>query len=148
MTPIPPVLAEWLLSCSPDSSGMCRIHGEVVEPVECPTSEVLRAVREERKRQVERYGSNAHTTDGTGPGVEWLQPVAAYPATEVELLFRDDYEKHERKVTGQSVTWMRLVREEVAEAFKESDPQRLEEELIQVAALCVSWVEKLRARRG
>ena len=41
---------------------------------------------------------------------------------------------------------MHLVREEVAEAFAESDPARLREELIQVAALAVSWVEKIDAR--
>jgi hypothetical protein len=35
------------------------------------------------------------------------------------------------------------VREEVAEAFQEADGPALVDELIQVAALCVSWVERL-----
>ena len=64
---------------------------------------------------------------------------------EFEDICRADYEFYE-KLHGQP-TWMHLVREEVAEAFKEADPTRLEEELLQVAALCVSWVEKLQMRR-
>ena len=41
---------------------------------------------------------------------------------------------------------MHLLREEIAEVFVESDADRLREELIQVAALAVSWVEKIDAR--
>jgi hypothetical protein len=40
-----------------------------------------------------------------------------------------------------------LVREEVAEVFQETDPVKLREELVQVAALAVSWIEKIDARQ-
>jgi hypothetical protein len=110
--------------------------------------QVLDEVFEERKRQVARYGHNSELEDGTGPFETWLglelDPGEALTSTDLELAFRADYEAHEAQ-TGKP-TWMHLVREEVAEAFAETDPDRLEAELIQVAALCVSWVEKIRAR--
>jgi hypothetical protein len=108
------------------------------------TVEVLGLVMREREHQVDRYGTNQDLKDGTGPDVLWLGNTHAYlsalPAESIELVLRREYERHDQP------TWMHLVREEIAEAFKESDPERLEEELIQVAALCVSWVEKLRIR--
>jgi hypothetical protein len=107
------------------------------------TRGVLQDVLEERRRQFDRYGTNADTEDGTGPNVQWLWPFARQSAHQIEEIFRDDYLAFERH---HPVTWAHLVREEVAEAFAESDPERLEAELIQVAALCVSWVEKIRAR--
>lgn len=113
------------------------------------TIAVLENVFEERLRQVDKYGHNETLEDGTGPMESWIPrslTVDPYVSAEViEDRFRADYEQHER-VMG-SPTWMHLVREEIAEAFCETDPDRLEEELTQVAALCVSWVEKIRARR-
>jgi hypothetical protein len=109
---------------------------------------VLARVLAERHRQVERYGLNDECPDGTGPGVRWLLGTAAYldicDASEIEQVFRREYERFEQ--AHGVPTWTRLVREEVAEAFKESDPARLAEELVQVAALCVSWVEALGRR--
>jgi hypothetical protein len=107
------------------------------------TIAVLENVFEERTRQVARYGHNEGLKDGTGPEVQWL-PEDPDPASLIEKLFRRDYEEHEAR--HGAPTWMHLVREELAEAFAEDDPERLEEELTQVAALCVSWVEKLRRR--
>jgi hypothetical protein len=129
--------------CAPKHDGTCLAHGGPVlsDGRSCPTHNVLFAVRLERMRQVEMYGLNDDLVDGTGPRAEWLQPVAAYPATVIEEMFRSDYNSHSVP------SWLDLVREEVAEAFQESDPARLEEELVQVAALCVSWVEKLQAQR-
>jgi malonyl CoA-acyl carrier protein transacylase len=110
------------------------------------TESVLSAVLRERGAQVARYGHNHDLEDGTGPGAPWLLPISLYRADSIEHALRGDYVNHE-KIHGKP-TWMHLVREEVAEAFKEQDPERLEEELIQVAALCVSWVETIQERRG
>lgn len=110
------------------------------------TESVLSAVLAERERQVATYGHNETLEDGTGPSAPWLQPFTLAPADVIEKTFRQDYEEHE-SATGQP-TWAHLVREEVAEAFAETDPRRLAEELIQVAALCVSWVEKIHDREG
>lgn len=109
-------------------------------------SRVLLDVFSERKRQVARYGTNDDIEDGTGPETRWAAPVSTKSARELERVFREDYEDYEEEAGNP--TWVHLVREELAEAFAEpAGSERLEEELIQVAALCVSWVERLRARR-
>lgn len=108
------------------------------------TINVLDRVFEERCRQVATYGTNYDIEDGTGPGTRWLLPYTSQSAAEIEVGLRRDYEDHEAE-TG-NPTWVHLIREEVAEAFKEDDPETLTRELIQVAALCTSWVEKIEAR--
>ena len=110
----------------------------------CRTSSVLEDVADERSRQFARYGTNEDLEHGTG--TPWLFPVSQLPASAVEASFRAEYEDVETTVGRPN--WMRLVREEVAEAFAETDPARLREELIQVAALCVSWVEKIDQQEG
>lgn len=109
------------------------------------TRAVLDDVAAERVRQFARYGSNSDLMDGTGPTVRWLWPISDDQATDIQVQFREDYEWAEQHYG--KPTWCDLVREEVAESFQESDPGRLREELLQVAALAVSWVETLDARR-
>jgi hypothetical protein len=47
------------------------------------------------------------------------------------------------------VTWAHILTEEFYEALAEADPEKLREELVQVAAVAVAWVECLdRMRRG
>lgn len=103
---------------------------------------ILDLVFDERQSQEARYGETSQKLeDGTGPEVRWLGPYTGDSAFEIQEKLRGDYEDYEEE-TG-APTWVHLVREEVAEAFLEVDPARLAEELIQVAALCVSWVERL-----
>ena len=133
--------------CIPSiGTGRCLVHGGIFAYGKCQTVHVLDEVRAERARQFARYGTNEVQEDGTGPRVRWLHPLSSLRAEFVEEGFRTDYAETERN--GGQVTWMHLVREEVAEAFAETDPQRLREELLQVAALCVSWVEKIDAREA
>jgi hypothetical protein len=106
------------------------------------TRAILDLVLTERRAQEARYGHvNPVLVDGTGPEVRWLLPFAPHSAEEIQEHLRRDYEDFEDDAGNP--TWLHLVREEIAEAFQEDDPQRLAEELIQVAALCVSWVERL-----
>lgn len=134
--------------CYLDDDKTCVRHGGVVTRdelglIQCQTTRVLNDVRAERARQFARYGNNDDLLDGTGQA--WLQPFSSASSREAERGFRDDYEMRER--WHGKPTWVRLVREEVAEAFQETDPARLREELVQVAALAVSWIEKLDARK-
>jgi hypothetical protein len=130
------------------ADGRCSVHGAVWTDG-CGTSSVLLDVRAERAKQFALHGAHERTQDGTGPYAEWFPVLGPdgcpLEAEAIERLCRDDYEEHRRR--HGAPTWMHLVREEVAEAFQENDPARLREELVQVAALAVAWVEQLDARR-
>lgn len=121
----------------------CGIHGGYINTLvgHCQTVNVLSDVRAERARQFARYGTNEDLVDGTGPQVEWL---GEYTAADIEKSLRSKYEAHEAEFG--KPTFRHLVAEEVAEAFQENNPKRLREELLQVAALAVSWIEKIDAR--
>jgi hypothetical protein len=109
---------------------------------ETRTRAVLDLVLTERREQEARYGrGNEVLLDGTHQYARWLLPFTSDAAGQIQEKLRSDYEAFEEENWGP--TWMHLVREEVAEAFQESDHERLAAELVQVAALCVSWVERL-----
>lgn len=140
--------------CEPTPHGVglnttytCERHGGYYSPenLRCQTHDVLDDVRAERTRQFAKYGTNDRLEDGTGPDVPWLGPFTGHSAGFIEDCFRADYELYKMSTNGPP-TWLHLVREEMAEAFKEDDPVALREELLQVAALVVSWVEKIDAR--
>lgn len=107
------------------------------------TRHVLQLVAAERRKQDERYGRNLETPDGTGPETRWLLPYTSDSALAVENRLREDYEDFEEE---SPVTWVHLLREELAEAFCESDRERLVEEVTQVAALAVKWLEAILVR--
>lgn len=125
----------------------CGVHGGRMEfeLATCQTVDVLSDVRAERARQFAKYGDNSYLEDGTGPDVPWLGPFTGAGALDIEQALREDYGLY-KAVNGEP-SWLNLVREEMAEAFKEVDPTNLRAELIQVAALAVSWVEKIDARK-
>jgi hypothetical protein len=109
-----------------------------VRRTEDPIWATLLEVYAETQRQEARYGAdNEVALDGTGPDSTIWWPLSTRGAAWVESAFRLNYESR----TG-SISWAHLVREEVAEAFKESDPARLREELTQVAALCANWASR------
>lgn len=110
------------------------------------TRDVLRDVLRERAAQVARYGLNDDLEDGAGADVAWLAPITYDPATVIEQRLRRFYEDYEEE--HGKPTWSLLVREELAEALQEDDPERREQELIQTAALIVSWVTRSRANRA
>lgn len=109
------------------------------------TARALAGVAEERLRQVAQYGENDDVPYGTGWDARWLEPFSTNAATQIERLFRMDYE---RKGGNAGATWMRLLREELAEVAVETDPARLTAELTQLAALCVSWIERIERDNG
>jgi hypothetical protein len=128
-------------SRTPDDS-RCKVHGGRMglHAEGCQTVNVISDVRAERARQFAMYGTNEDLEDGTGPHVNWL----GMSASSAESIARAHYLDYE-SVHGKP-TWRHLVLEEVAESFQEDNPARLRAELLQVAALAVSWIEKIDAR--
>jgi hypothetical protein len=51
-------------------------------------------------------------------------------------------------VSTKQLTWRDILLEEVYEAFAETDSDRLREELIQVAAVALSWVDAIDRRKS
>lgn len=94
--------------------------------------DVVNAVVAERAAQDKRWGEQNHP-DGTGYGI-WV-------ARAEEIKRRAAYQ-----VKNNTLTWQTILYEEVAEAFAESDPIRLREELVQCAAVCVAWIEAIDRR--
>jgi hypothetical protein len=137
---------EWLDAGHHERLGWIVAEGATLSKWQVATIAVLEDIFDHRVEQERRYGHvNDLLLDGTGPEMQWLTGVANQDATWIQENLRGDYEGFEAE--HGLPTWMHLVREEIAEAFQESDEKRLEEELIQVAALCTSWVERIRARR-
>ena len=107
---------------------------------------VLGLIREERARQIDKYGSNDDLLLGFGSSVSaypWLMPYSDAESGNIEAAFRADYEAYEDQ--HGKPTWMHLIREEVAELFDTHLFQDTLAEAVQVAALCVSLCEKLIA---
>lgn len=101
---------------------------------EVNTARVLHAVGDERRRQDEKWGEQ-NPPDGTG-GTQ-LEDKATLQRAKTNRVFR----------AGQG-TWRDILEEEVAEALAERDPGALREELVQVAAVAVAWVEAIDRRAG
>lgn len=95
--------------------------------------EVLNLIFGEVKRQHVLWGEQSHP-DGTGaPGMKGL----------VEAV----QEANRQREESGELTFQDILEEEFLEAVAETDPTRLKEELIQVAAVAVTWVMAID-RRG
>lgn len=117
-----------------------------IESMTDATLEVLGDVAIERLRQFRLHGDNMKQRSGTGPGVRWLKNTGVHgwtDATGIEQRVRSAYEQ-----TWGMVTWLQIALEEFTEVAQEDDPEKLQVELIQLAAVCVSWAEKLRDPRS
>jgi hypothetical protein len=88
----------------------------------------------ERERQEVKWGQRDYP-DGTGG------PEAEVVADLLKRLckaagFRD----------GAGDTWLKILAEEVGEAFAETDLSALRAELVECAAVCAAWVEAIDRR--
>lgn len=94
---------------------------------------VLAGVGLERRRQDARFGEQNHP-DGTSADFE---------------THREFYREFcdQASALG-TLTFKDIFLEEVYEALSETDSDKLEAELIQVAAVVVNWIEKLRRERA
>lgn len=97
------------------------------------TRAVLDDVLAERGRQHARWGQQ-DLPDGTG--------VSGH-----DVLWRELAQRTCREAAAAGLLDYRtILAEEVAEAFAESDPARLRAELVQIAAVCVQWLEAIARR--
>ncbi|HEX2142998.1 MAG TPA: hypothetical protein VHG10_00680 [Glycomyces sp.] len=95
---------------------------------------VLDEVAAERARIDAKWGEQNHP-DGTGDYPEIIEADVA------KMVCQD-------AADDGRLDWLHILREEVAEAFAESDPTKLRAELIQVAAVAVAWVEAIDRRES
>lgn len=93
---------------------------------------VLTDVAAERARQDAKWGEQNHP-DNTGGPAEGRAAIGARFAC--ELAAKEG-----------TLTWRHILREEVAEAFAETDPMKLRAELVQVAAVACAWIEAIDRR--
>lgn len=94
--------------------------------------DVLASIAFERTRQNNKWGEQNHP-DGTGDDLFQESSEDAKSATDIAA-------------TRGTLTWQLILEEEVLEAFAESDPIALREELVQVAAVAVAWIEAIDRR--
>jgi hypothetical protein len=93
---------------------------------------ILAEVQAEMKRQIDLWGVQSHPS-GTG-----------YAGSGDALAFaRDNFEKCTK---NNMLTWHEILEEEVHEAYAETDLSKLRTELIQVAAVALSWVRDIDGR--
>ena len=89
---------------------------------------VLQNIDHERSRQIDKWGEQHHPN-----------------GTDVENAGRRDFYRarcDQRARDGEG-TWWDILLEETYEAAAEIDPETLRKELVQVAAVCVAWIEDL-----
>lgn len=94
---------------------------------------VVEQVRTEVDRQLELWGEQ-HWPDGT-----------AFPHAKT---YADSARNRcNMAAVAGKVTWRDILDEEIAEAYAEDDLEKLSRELVQVAAVAVSWVRDIKQRR-
>jgi len=93
---------------------------------------ILVEIQAERDAQDSKWGEQNHP-DGTGGGNSLAAAAGARMACQLAA-------------ADGTLTWRDVMREEVGEAFAETDPAKLRTELIQVAAVAAAWVEAIDRR--
>lgn len=99
-----------------------------------PEELVLLDVDVELQRQDTLWGDQSHLPNGTS--VEQFQALAD--------IARKNADSHHNQGT---LTFADILFEEFYEAMAEVDEERLETELVQVAAVACQWVKAIRTRR-
>lgn len=105
---------------------------EVTTLIIGPTRRILDEIYAERAAQDAKWGIQNHR-DGTGHYPETVDADVARMACQ-------------SAAEGGYLDWLHIMREEVAEAFAESDPAKLRAELLQVAAVAAAWIEAIDRR--
>jgi len=93
---------------------------------------VLEEVKKERLAQHNKWGEQNHHN---GTSSDRFKELANCHRDITDVSTQDG-----------TLTWLHILREEVYEAFAEEDPQKLREELVQIAAVAVAWIEAIDRR--
>ena len=115
------------------------------------TPALLQAVADEQARQVEKWGEQNH------PDISLYLPKDTDPERVAQSSdrIRESYARsaedtkrtNDRIVEADQILgWDTILLEEVYEALEEADPEKLIVELIQVAAVALSYVEAIERR--
>lgn len=109
-----------------------------------PIETILDEVADECVRQVLKFGVQNHPSFVVGGFDTPIQVAERYYMPNVRTA---QWHLETHKNAGQ-LAWMDILGEEVAEVVDAfSDLRRVREELLQVAAVCVSWVESIDRNR-
>ena len=100
--------------------------------VEIRSGDVLQAIGDEMERQLGLWGEQHHP-DGSGDD-------------EFKLMADEAKELTDRSFSAGTGTWAHILTEEFLEALAESDPEKIYEELVQVAAVASSWARDINTR--
>lgn len=88
----------------------------------------LRLVLNECQRQYEKWGEQNHPNN---TGAKWAGDEQFWKLVNAQ------------NESSGTHNWRHILSEEVAEAMASSTKEHLEEELIQVAAVCMTWIDAL-----
>lgn len=105
---------------------------------------VTSAIELEMERQFQKWGDQNHR-NGTGPNRRLFINMN-------RMTFKwAEEEAKQRCAQGAkwgTLTWKDILLEEVFEACAEADPEKLEAELVQVAAVCASWINAIHRAKA
>jgi NTP pyrophosphatase (non-canonical NTP hydrolase) len=122
------------LKHAPTYEGRTWLERRKRDPLVAAVRAIAADVLAERRRQRKRYPTSERMPDGTGGGGRETWARIAKNACE-----RADREGR--------LTHADVFDEETGEVLEATDPDKLETELIQVAAVCFKWIEDLRERK-
>ena len=94
-------------------------------------TKILRDISQEALRASVKHAGTDDMPDGTRDG--GMNVVCCKQAKQ----------SCDRAARGGYLTFAKVLEEEFYEAMCEEDPEKLREELVQVAAVCIRWIAKL-----
>ena len=106
-------------------------------------NEILELIRQERERQIRKWGQQDHADLPPSQRPEWIHEVRLIERTD---LLRAHYEVADEQG---DMNWAMIPLEEVGEAIDEAKAGSdfdLRNELIQVAAVAAAWAEAIERR--
>jgi hypothetical protein len=113
-----------------------NVLDEIYWQPKCDVWHVLKEIRDERKAQDTKWGEQNHPDFC---GVDFSAYHDLPSADQIKAACDFDAKRGESN-------WGTILLEEFLEAIEEREPGKLREELIQVAAVCVAWVECIDRR--